>query len=180
MKRLTKILIPTDLSEHSRRGLRYACWLATEEQSTLVILHVANELVAWELCSDDLAFLEGGAKPWPLDRVLTEATLDLNRFLQPSLLDLKTTARATKRVVLGPIAQKIVAVAEEERADLIVMSPQRHRGLRRMFTGAITDRVARLSPCPVLSISPPLPSKPWRGKSVSWLFPWPRQRAAEA
>jgi hypothetical protein len=31
MKQLEKILIPTDLSEHSRRAVVYGCWLATEQ-----------------------------------------------------------------------------------------------------------------------------------------------------
>ena len=49
MKRLTKILVPTDLSDQSRRGLRYACSLTADEQAALVVLHVANEFKAWEL-----------------------------------------------------------------------------------------------------------------------------------
>ena len=33
-----------------------------------------------------------------------------------------------------------------------------------------TDRVTRLSPCPVLSITAPQPSNPWRGKLLPLLF----------
>ncbi|MGE5217555.1 MAG: universal stress protein [Chloroflexota bacterium] len=179
MKRLRKILIPTDLSERSRRALNYGCWLAAEERSSLLILHVANELAAWELYSEDLVFLDRAAKPWPLDRVLAEASLDLNRFLEPSLAQVKDAVTAIKRVVLGPVAQQIVAVAEEEKADLVIMSPRRHRGLRHLFFGGITDRVTRLSPCPVLSVTPPLASAPWRGKSMPSIFSWARQRGAE-
>jgi hypothetical protein len=36
MKQLEKILIPTDLSEHSRRALIYGCWLAAEQKASLV------------------------------------------------------------------------------------------------------------------------------------------------
>jgi universal stress protein A len=179
MKRFKKILVPTDLSEHSRRALTYGCWLAAEERSSLVILHVANELAAWELYSEDLAFLDGSAKPWPLDRVLAEASLDLSRFLEPSLPNLKNSASATKRVILGPVAQQIISVAEEENADLIIMSPRRRRGLRHLVFGGVTDRVTRLSPCPVLSITPPTPSAQWRGKSVPWFYPWTPQRSAK-
>jgi nucleotide-binding universal stress UspA family protein len=89
MKRFKKILVPTDLSEHSRRALNYGCWLAAEERSSLVILHVANELAAWEIYSEDLVFLDSSTKAWPLDRVLAEASLDLNRFLEPSMANLK-------------------------------------------------------------------------------------------
>ena len=54
MKPLEKILVPTDLSEESRRGLRYACSLAAEEQAAILVLHVANEFKAWDMYSDDL------------------------------------------------------------------------------------------------------------------------------
>jgi len=179
MKRFKKILVPTDLTEHSRRALNYACWLTSEERSSLIILHVANELAAWELYSEDCAFLDRSTKAWPLDRVLAEASLDLNRFLEPSLANLKNSANATKRVILGPVAQQIIGVAEEEKTDLIVMSPRRRRGLRHLIFGGITDRVTRLSPCPVLSITPPAPSTQWRGKFIPRFYPWIPQRSAE-
>jgi len=178
MKQISKILVPTDLSEHSRRALSYGCWLSGEERAALVILHVANELKTWEYYSDDLpiAGLEG--KSWPLDRVLSEASLDLTRFLEPSMTELKQAGNVSKRVALGAIAEQIAAVAEEEKADLIVMSPRRHRRLRHLLFGSITDTVNRVSPCPVLSIATPQPSKPWRGKYIPLLSPWPRRRAA--
>ena len=125
MKQLEKILIPTDLSEHSRRALIYGCWLASEQKASLIILHVANEFHAWEFCSDDLSFVQLDGK-WPVDRVLAEASLDLNRFLEPSMANPKKCATASKRVVLGPVAPQIAAVAEEEKADLVIMSPRRY------------------------------------------------------
>jgi nucleotide-binding universal stress UspA family protein len=178
MKRLSKILVPTDLSEKSVRALHYGCWLAAEDKAALVILHVANGLNAWELYCEDLAIVGLDSKPWPLDRVLAEASLDLTRYLEPHLNKLNSIPAATKRVVLGSVTQQILAVAEEERADLIVMSPGRRRALKHLL-GGVTERVTRLSPCPVLSITTPLPSKPWRGKTKSLLFGWPRQTAAD-
>ena len=58
MKQVRKILVPTDLSDQSRRGFCYACSLATEEKADLIVLHVANEFKAWELFSDDFGFLD--------------------------------------------------------------------------------------------------------------------------
>ncbi len=178
MKRIETVLVPTDLSENSRHGLLYACSLAAENNGVLTVLHVANEFAAWELYSDEFTFLESGRRLWPMDRVLAEASLDLHRFLEPHLPALKKISTVTKRLVWGAIPNQIVAVAAEEKADLVVMSPRRHRGLGRVFSGNITDRVTRMSPCPVLSVTPPLPSRNWRGKLVPTLFGWPRQSAA--
>jgi universal stress protein A len=178
MKRFNKILVPTDLSEKSLRALHYGSGLAAENQAAMMILHVANDLNAWELYSEDLAFIELNSKPWPIDRVLAEASLDLVRFLEPQLQRLKKVPIVTRRVVLGSVAKQIVAVAEQENTDLIVMAPCRHRGLRHFLNGGITDRVTRLSPCPVLSITAPQPSNPSRGKWMPLLFGWPPQSEA--
>ena len=115
---------------------------------------------------------------WPLDRILAEATLDLNHFLEPHLANLKQVPCATKRVLLGAVAPRIVSVADEENADLVIMSPRRSRGLRHWISGGITDQVTGKSPCPVLSITPSLPSQPWRKKFVPFFFGWPRQSTA--
>ncbi len=173
MKRLENILVPSDLSEPSRRALVYGGWLASENKASLVVLHVANEFHAWQLCSEDLAFVPIGGK-WPLDRVVAEASLDLSRFLEPSLAGMRNCRSVSKRVVLGAVAQQIAAVAEEQNADLVVMAPRRRSGLRPLLFGSITDQVTRLSPCPVLSITEPLPSQPWRGKLFPDFSRWPR------
>jgi nucleotide-binding universal stress UspA family protein len=70
MKRLKTIIVPTDLTENSRGALSYGCWLAEEERATLVILHVANDLDAWNCYSEDLAYVQLNRQPWPIDRVL--------------------------------------------------------------------------------------------------------------
>jgi nucleotide-binding universal stress UspA family protein len=97
--------------------------------------------------------------------------------LEPSLQHLRKARAATKRVVLGSVAEQVAAVAEEEEIDLVIMSPRRHRGWRHLFFGSITDQVTRMSPCPVLAITQPLSSNQWRGKSARLLFGWPRPAA---
>src|SRR6185295_16764778 len=89
MKRLNKILVPTDLSERSRRALAYGYRLAAEDKAALVVLHVANKLNAWELSTEFEIYTGTHGQAWPLDRVLSEATLDMNHFLEPHLTDLK-------------------------------------------------------------------------------------------
>lgn len=178
MKRIRKILVPTDLSEHSRRALLYGCGLAEEENASLMILHVANGLDPWQVHSDDLALGGFSHKIWPLDRLLAEAGLDLTRFLERSMHTLKKVPTASKRVVFGPVPEQIATVADEEHVDLIIMSPRRRRGFRHLLNGGITDRVTRSSPCPVLSVTEPLPTKSWRGKSVRWYSGWRRRTMA--
>jgi nucleotide-binding universal stress UspA family protein len=163
MTQLKKILIPTDLSGRSRRGLTYAFHMA-EGETEFIVLHVADEFQAWELYSDEMAFVSSSAPTWPVDRVVQEATLDLNQFLQKHLKEIRQFSTLRKKVVLGDVVEKIVDIAYQEKVDLIVMTPRPHGALRRFFLKSVTDRVTREAPCPVLSVCPPQIVRSWRGR----------------
>lgn len=170
MIRLEAILVPTDFSEQSKRALRYAIDLTAQSKANMTVMHAVNDLRLWELQHDEFGFVGPACQPWPLDRVLAEAKLDLSRFLEPYGESLKRIPHVAQRVIFGPVAENIVTAAEEIKADLIVMSPRRQRGLRRFLKRSVTEQVTRKSPCPVLSVTDPLPSRQWRGRLVpNWL-----------
>lgn len=106
--------------------------------------------------------------------MLTEAAIELNRFLDCHSASLSRIPRLNKRLVFGSVPEQIVAIAAEENADLVVLSPRRQRGWQSLFTVGITEKVTRMSPCPVLSIVPLLPSQQWRGKLSAISFGWSR------
>ncbi|HXK29322.1 MAG TPA: universal stress protein [Candidatus Binatia bacterium] len=177
MTQLKKILIPTDLSGRSRRGLTYAFHIA-EGETEFIVLHVADEFQAWELYSDEMAFVSSSAPTWPLDRVVQEATLDLNQFLQKHLKEIRHLSTLRKKVVLGDVVEKIVETPCQEEVDLIVVTPRPHGALRRFFLQSVTDRVRREAPCPVLTVSQQQPPRPRRGKLVPAAFlPLHQERA---
>ena len=153
MKRLKKILAPIDFSRNSRVGLSFALSLAAENSAELVVLHVGSEFQAWEI-PDETGFLSDRSYKWEIDRIVREATLDLNNFLEKYREELRRAPQARRRVVLGDVVEKIVDVAREEEADLVVMSPRAHGSVRRFFLGSVTDKVTRRAPCPVLSVCP--------------------------
>jgi len=47
-------------------------------------------------------------------------------------------------------AEKIVELARDRHADLIVMGTQGRTGLPHLLLGSVAERVVRLAPCPVL------------------------------
>src|SRR5688572_31597988 len=161
---LKNILVPTDLSQRSKRSLRYALSLATEYSATVTVVHVANELNSWEFYCDEFSFMSPVHRAWPADRVMAEASLELSNFLEPYKDTIRRLPAVSKRVALGPIVDEIVSAAEDLQADLIVISPRRLKGVKRILNSSITDQVMRISPCAVLSVIDPLPSPPWRGK----------------
>jgi nucleotide-binding universal stress UspA family protein len=154
MQKPRKILSPTDLSENSRTGLRFALSLAARERVELLVLHVARNFPLWSI-PDEPGLMDVRCIRWELDRIASEASLDLSRFLEGQKKDFLRDCSIRKKVVLGAVAERIVEVACKEEIDLIVMSPRPHKALRRFFSRSITDRVTREAPCPVLTVCPP-------------------------
>jgi nucleotide-binding universal stress UspA family protein len=130
-----RILVPTDLSPGSRRPFRLAALIARAFKSTVVALHVGR--VGEGRLADVTAAVESAL---PSEAALRE-------FLRPEF-DADTV---TARVELGSTAaERIVQVAKEEKADLIVMSTHGHDSLRDRVLGSQTEHVVRAAPCPVL------------------------------
>jgi len=51
--------------------------------------------------------------------------------------------------------REVVALATDERADLVLMGTHGRGGLDRALLGSVADRVVRLAPCPVLTVRQP-------------------------
>ncbi|MGH7400110.1 MAG: universal stress protein, partial [Candidatus Rokuibacteriota bacterium] len=60
------------------------------------------------------------------------------------------TARPALRT--GAAHREVVALATDERADLIVIGTHGRGGVDRALLGSVADRVVRLAPCPVLTV----------------------------
>jgi universal stress protein A len=165
MKPIKKILVPTDFSEISRVGLRFAFSLAAENEADLLVVHVGSEFQVWQVF-DEGTFFNDRVYKWEVDKVIKEGHLDLNRFLEKHTEELRRVPTVRKKVVLGDVVNRIVDVAREEEVDLIVMSPRPHGTLKRFFLGSVTDRVTRKAPCPVVSLCLEKLARPLRGKLI--------------
>src|SRR5262249_2247076 len=60
--------------------------------------------------------------------------------------------RSTIRV--GDPSAKVLAYADEVRANLIVMATHGRNAFAQMLLGSVTQAVLRKAPCPVLTLSP--------------------------
>lgn len=92
---------------------------------------------------------EGEKSPEPPDFLRILASL-----LHFSFSQLRKTTNVRPEVEVGQPYKGIVDKADEEKADIIVMSTHGRTGLLHVLMGSVTEKVVRLAACPVLSLRP--------------------------
>jgi nucleotide-binding universal stress UspA family protein len=142
MKKIEKILAPTDLSETSRIGLDYALHLARGWGAEVTVYYVtdAAELANYRAAS--------------LPDLIGKHEQALSRFMQDHYADLLPLVEVRTKVDIGTPTTNIVTVAEKEGADLIVMATHGRTGIAHMLLGSVTEYVVRNAKCPVFSVHP--------------------------
>jgi universal stress protein A len=145
---IKKILCPTDLSEPSYQGIEAAKELAVNQSAELIIISVVTPIYP------------GGTLPGPegfeaaayYDRMEEHIKDSLDKLISE-----KVSRGVASRgiVVYGIAADEIVRCATGEEVDLIVIATHGWTGWRRFIFGSVTEKVVRLSHCPVLTIPEP-------------------------
>jgi len=135
-----RILVPVDFSTKNRAALDAACLLATDAQSSLILLHVIEKidyLPAKELKSfyRDLQ-----------DRAREKLKMAASLIAEQDI-------RVRQKLLRGHRVHAILDFARKNRVDLIVMSSHKV-DLKKPAKGwgTISYRVAILSQCPVLLV----------------------------
>lgn len=140
-----RILVPVDGSETSLNGLKEAVSLAKSTGARLRVLHVVDGLAFIAehggYVSDTEIFRKSGEKM--LARIMPRVQQQVRA---DSLIIENVSGRA---------ADTIIDVAEEWRADVIVMGTHGRRGVNRLVFGSDAEIVIRSSPVPVLLVRAP-------------------------
>ena len=131
-----RILVPTDLSEDSRRALPLARLLADAFSAEVIGLHVARDPAVSTLSGipDLVEEMPGEAQV----AAFLASELDGTRW--------RVVVRA------GSPSHGIVETAAAEHADLVVSSTHGHDSLSDRLLGSHAERLVRESPCPVVLV----------------------------
>ena len=153
METIKKILAPTDLSELSRVGVRYALNLARAVGAEVTVYHVVNygELIQYGEEMKERVRIRTSRPP---SHVLERYQLALARFLNDHFSDLIPWVKIREKVEMGTPDKDIVEEAKTQGVDLIVISTHGRTGLSHILMGSVTEKVVRNASCPVLSIRP--------------------------
>ena len=142
-----RIVVATDFSECAQEAWELARRIAAAPGSALVLTHVLTEV---PLYGEGVFNIETARKVRDGARKWAETALEdwVGKARAAGL-----SARAALRT--GVPHEEIVALAQDERADLIVIGTHGRGGINRALLGSVADRVVRLAPCPVLTVREP-------------------------
>jgi universal stress protein A len=135
-----KILVLLDLSEGSERVFAAGRDIAAHSNAAIVALHVVEYLPAEPLGESLMPITE-------IESSLTEHA----RTLLSELVGRDGTASTSARVEIGNTKAEILRVAEEERADLIVLGSRERHGLA-ILVNFTEDTVLHAAHCDVLAV----------------------------
>ncbi len=140
----SKILIPTDFSEISLLAIEQAGFLAKENKSELVLLHVHHEpnLIKTIFTPSETA---------------RQAELEQSMTAEMEKVKANVLAnygvKADTIIKHGNPKKEIINVAKEINATLIIMGTHGYGRLEELFIGSNTLKVITDAPCPIMATS---------------------------
>jgi nucleotide-binding universal stress UspA family protein len=138
MGQFRNILAPTDFGEASVQAVKLAADLAREFDASLTVVH------AYDLPSYDFYAIENAA---------SDAELIARRRMGEQLADVRRRYSKVVPVVRRAVPWRgILDIADEQRADLIVLGTRGHDGRPHGLAGSVADKVIRQASVPVLTL----------------------------
>ena len=137
-----RVLVPVDDSERATAAIRYAA--ERYPDADIVALHVVDVTSAIHGADPDVT------APGDWEDVYESAQTNADAVLEAA-----ETAAAEAGVeirtdrVEGRAARRIVAYAEENEVDEVVVASHGRTGVSRILLGSVAEEVVRRAPCPV-------------------------------
>lgn len=134
------ILLPTDGSEGMTVVIEHARSLARIHDARLHVLYVVETTSLTDLPMEssiegvyDALYDEGESALAAVEQQLDDVPVETS-------------------LVEGSPAQEIIAAAEDQACDLVVMGTHGRSGVDRFLLGSVAERVVRSSPVPVMTV----------------------------
>ncbi len=141
------LLVAVDFTPYSEEALIFASQLAEKLQSQLLVLHVIHDP------AEAPGFYAQKAKEKKFLQSMEEAAEEMmEEFLakmrndHPDQLPIK---KAVPLLVVGTPVTRILEIAEQKQASMIIIGSHGRTGLSHLLVGSKAERVVQLSPIPV-------------------------------
>lgn len=141
---VNNILVPVDFSNHSKNALAYASEIAQSYKAQLQVLHIIEETMhpAFSITGKSSIFdLIPG-----IEDDCRQRTEKMVREVDSEKVNPNVFVKG------GRAASDIIKFAKENSTDLIVIATHGLTGLEHMLLGSVTEKVVRMSHCPVFTV----------------------------
>lgn len=145
MPQLQKIVCALDLSEHSKVVADYATMMAKMSGASIVAVYAAPTLTQ---------YTGFHVPPNTIDSFVGEIVSGAEKAMATFIAEHFSGVDVKSEVVVGYAAEEILALAENEKADIIVMGTHGRKGIDRILFGSVAEKVVKNSSLPVLTIRP--------------------------
>lgn len=142
------LLVPVDGSEHAKKALRVACQLARQNDATLHILHIPEELA------------HETTLVWGIGAIALEASREERERTGRQVVDRAAedarqqgVAHVETIIGQGEPARSIISEARKSGADAIVMGSRGLSDLKGLIVGSVSHKVSHAASCTVITVS---------------------------
>jgi universal stress protein A len=149
MLKPTKILVPTDFSEHSDKALRQALDIASEYKAKVYALHVVDEKLETTTSYDHSGLIINLEEIQRLEKDLLQGAREKLHKQAEKFTGYKHVPLVQK-VIHGVPSEEILREQEKLGADLIVIASLGKSGIAKFLIGSVANNVLRGAKCPVL------------------------------
>lgn len=145
---MKKILIPTDFSDLAQFALDLALEIAEREESELILLNVV------EYPTTPTFNVMGMNSINNIDNIYIIEILDrIKDQLEKTTKEIKASGiKISSEVKLGNAFRSIADEISTKEVDLVIMGTKGSGGVEGLLIGSNTEKVVRLSGCPVLTL----------------------------
>lgn len=145
-----KIICPTDFSEASLEGVKAGNSIADTFSSELILVHIVSPILP-------VVAPVGVSESYDISGYNKEMRSSAMQSISDLADKMISEGITAKGVILeGRAADRIVELANDQDADVIIIATHGVTGWKRLISGSVTEKVVRLACCPVLTI--PVPS----------------------
>ena len=143
-----RILVPIDFSDVSQRALEYAKSIARLNDSTILLAHATEALNP--VTPAEVVWFGQLTVQQPEEEQLEARGAELHSL----------GFRAKTVSLTGAVHEEILAAADREQADLIVLGTHGRTGVPRFFFGSEAEAMYRHARCPIVVVGPQVHSYP--------------------
>lgn len=141
---MQKILVPTDFSTAAMKAVTYAAEIAQKTGAVIFLLHVIEPVA------------EGLRQHYPLHERLHEENANAGFSeldnMQKSVAEIYPNVKIKTELAKGTVINSILAFANEQQMDLIVMGTTGATGLKEIFMGSVAAATISRTKIPVLTV----------------------------